>query len=64
VNSRTPSVITCSGPERERRSLLSTAISLWREPWISKIIDLVSERAGNYQRKPRLGVLLDQLWVE
>lgn len=27
-------------------------------------IDLVSERVGNYQRSPQLGVLLDQLWVE
>ncbi len=37
-------------------------------PWIPLVnplgIDLVSERVGNYQRTPALGVLLDQLWIE
>src|SRR5262249_47076041 len=37
-------------------------------PWIPLVnplgIDLVSERAGNYQRTPALGVLLDQLWIK
>ena len=36
-------------------------------PWLPLInergIDLVSERVGNYQHNPQLGVLLDQLWV-
>ena len=31
---------------------------------ISKIIDLVSERAGSNRRNLQLGMLLDQLWVE
>jgi hypothetical protein len=26
-------------------------------------VDLVSERAGNYERNPQWGLLLDQLWV-
>jgi YVTN family beta-propeller protein len=37
-------------------------------PWIPLVnplgIDLVSERVGNYQRTPALGVPLDQLWIE
>jgi peptide/nickel transport system substrate-binding protein len=37
-------------------------------PWIPLVnplgIDLVSERVGNYQRTPALGVLLDQLWIK
>jgi YVTN family beta-propeller protein len=37
-------------------------------PWIPLVnplgIDLVSERVGNYQRTPALGILLDQLWIE
>ncbi|MGI8620788.1 MAG: ABC transporter substrate-binding protein [Actinomycetota bacterium] len=55
----------------------STAAQLWQRvdravvdaaPWLPLInergIDLLSERVGNYQRSPQLGVLLDQLWVE
>ena len=54
----------------------STAAQLWQRvdrgvvdaaPWLPLInkrgIDLLSERVGNYQRNPQLGVLLDQLWV-
>ena len=54
----------------------STAAQLWQRvdravvdeaPWLPLInergIDLISERVGNYQRNPQLGVLLDQLWV-
>jgi hypothetical protein len=26
-------------------------------------LDVVSDRAGNYQRNPQWGALLDQLWV-
>jgi DNA-binding SARP family transcriptional activator/ABC-type transport system substrate-binding protein len=37
-------------------------------PWIPLVnplgIDLVSARAGNYQRIPAFGVLLDQLWIQ
>ena len=37
-------------------------------PWVPLVnplgIDLVSERVGNYQRTPALGILLDQLWIE
>ena len=55
----------------------STAAQLWQRvdravvdeaPWLPLInergIDLISERVGNYQRNPQLGMLLDQLWVE
>lgn len=54
----------------------STATELWQQvdrrvmdaaPWLPLInkrgIDLISERTGNYQRNPQLGVLLGQLWV-
>ena len=27
------------------------------------ITDFISQRVGNYQYNPQLGVLLDQLWV-
>jgi ABC-type transport system substrate-binding protein len=37
-------------------------------PWAALVnqvgIDFVSERAGNYQRNPAFGVLLDRLWVK
>ena len=59
------------------RSAPGTAAQRWQRvdravvnaaPWLPLInergIDLVSERVGNYQRSPQLGVLLDQLWVE
>jgi peptide/nickel transport system substrate-binding protein len=36
-------------------------------PWISLLtpgwVDVVSERLGNYQPNPILGILLDQAWV-
>jgi len=52
------------------------AFDLWAEiehrlvdlaPWVFLVnpvgVDLVSERAGNYERNPQWGLLLDQLWV-
>ena len=38
-------------------------------PWLPlvnpKVVDVLSQRVGNYQYSPRgLGVLLDQLWVQ
>jgi peptide/nickel transport system substrate-binding protein len=52
------------------------ARGLWEEvdrrtvdqaPWVPlvspKVIDVVSERVGNYQSNPQSGMLLDQLWV-
>jgi ABC-type transport system substrate-binding protein/class 3 adenylate cyclase len=52
------------------------ASALWQEadreavdqaPWVPLVnnlgLDVVSDRAGNYQRNPQWGALLDQLWV-
>jgi peptide/nickel transport system substrate-binding protein len=55
----------------------STAAGLWSRvdravvdaaPWLPLLdergIDLVSERVGNYERNPQLGVLFSKLWVK
>ena len=31
---------------------------------VSRNVDLVSKRVGNFQHHPLFGVLLDQLWVK
>jgi peptide/nickel transport system substrate-binding protein len=60
----------------QSESATSRAAELWRRvdravvdaaPWLPLInergLDVVSERAGNYERNPQLGVLFSQLWV-
>jgi peptide/nickel transport system substrate-binding protein len=39
----------------------------WQAPWVpfanGVVLEVVSERVGNYQYNPQYGTLLDQLWV-
>jgi hypothetical protein len=55
-----PPAVTTSWTRTDREL---TNLAIWLPTVTPNELDLVSRRAGNYRYNPRIGVLLDQLWV-